>query len=85
MIFRMHLVWAVGGPVVLLADPALDHALRRLLLQQLQQRLFVLSSNELHENILDDDGGLRLGATAVDILNLGRFFLGATALVTSIL
>ena len=41
IIFRTHahLVWAVGGPMVLLADPALDHALRRLLLQQLQRRL----------------------------------------------
>ena len=39
MIFPTHLVGAVGGPMVLLADPALDHALRRLLLQQLQRRL----------------------------------------------
>ena len=39
MIFPTHLVRAVGGPMVLLADPALDHALRRLLLQQLQRRL----------------------------------------------
>ena len=39
IICRTHLVRAVGGPMVLLADPALDHALRRLLLQQLQRRL----------------------------------------------
>ena len=35
----LGLVWAVGGPMVLLADRALDHALRRLDLKQLQRRL----------------------------------------------
>ena len=54
-----HLVGAVGGPVVLLADPALDHALRGLLLQQVQRRLLLLAVH--HVGLVLKEKWLKMG------------------------